>query len=197
MTEFILSFTHKGTADLSPEERYLRAHNELRNNGCHSPTRISTIKVFKAVKKLVLLEKLKKTNVNDKVRSISMTDLVKMLNGPGAELNFTGNGIEFTGWYTEVYLLKLYGMIRISRGTIEITEWFHQIATDPSQTDDELCDELLDKLEQYHLRLREEITSRCNRFGISHLLLELAYANCTPKESWLKSDQALPGHWRD
>lgn len=189
MADFTLTHTDQDLSHLSPDERFIRAHEILRDNGCHSPTRESIIVVFRALKRLCLHEKMR--NENGRVTSVSMEHLVRILNGPDAKINITGNGMEFTGWWSEIALFQFAQLIFVGRGYIGITPAFlSKFCGYTSETDEEVYERLHDHLKEFHIMLRQMIVERCIAFKIVHYLIELGYSGREAiAESDLRSDQ--------
>jgi hypothetical protein len=175
MAEFALAQSNRIAQPLPGRERFLRIHRALREQGCHSPTDMSLIKMIKALKMLCMYEKMKSTDL--KVKRVSMEHLTRTLNGEFAKLDITGCGMEFSGWYTELLLFQFAGFITIERGSISIKDKFIKMSVDSRLADFEIYDNIQSELAKHNNQLRQEIVSRCERYRIVHLLLDLAYTD--------------------
>ena len=158
---------------------FQRVHDKLRDNGCHSPTKDSIIKVFKAVKALAALSRLTSEATDQRI-AISTETLIRMLNGTDATLDISGNGIEFTGWYTELYAFVASGLLEHSSrtGLVITRKFIRQFCSDPYEDANTVNDRLFEFFQECQVmdRVRIEIVNRAKRFEIVHLLLAGMYA---------------------
>lgn len=152
----------------------------LRENGCHSPTRESISRVFRAARGLAMLAKLEMPTGYDTV-VIQTEMLLKQLDGPNKTLDLTGNGFEFSGWYTEIATLLTSGLLNYhTRHTMSITNRFKNMIRD--NPEDKLEEALFDYLESIQIldKIRIDIVNRAKRFELVHLLLAGMYAGRNP-----------------
>jgi len=158
---------------------FSRIEEQLRENGCNSPTFERIWEVFRKIQQLIVINKLNSGEPSS-WGHIRMLDLRKMLNGPDDRLDFGGNGIEFSKWYIELLTLQAAGLIsmgslhhRISCSTLvignfglknptedEIQAILHRMVTD---------DKVLRTIKQH-------IITRAKAFDIVHLLVDAMYA---------------------
>jgi len=153
-------------------------HEKLRANGCHSPTRESLYRVFKAIKSSAMLARL--TLEPGKTLEVRLLDVLKILNGPDARLDITGaRGCEFSGWYTEFLTLKLGGLIDMNPHGIVIPHLFLTKFCGGDITEDQLKESLWDWLAKHSVldRVRYDILERVRKYDLTHLLLAGTYTN--------------------
>jgi hypothetical protein len=167
---YLLSYSSK----YGREDSFDNLYAQLRENGCHSPTRDSIRKVYRALKTLAMINKLHGKGVNER---IPMLELLKQLNGNHAELDLTGCGWEFNGWYTEILSFDLAQLILVSNRSFLVSRTLHQKFFQSDVGEEQLIDEL--EYAFYNTRtyqkIRSTIIERINRFGLNHLLLEAMY----------------------
>lgn len=153
-------------------------HQTLRSNGCHSPTEESIWQVFCALKRTLLVSKLTTTEENKFKDSMPLLDLLRFLNGPDAQLDLTGNGYEFSGWYSELFVLSTLGLIDCNSRAIRFRVRFRDmVGREPEEERAEL-NLMVNHPTVQHV-LMGELLSRIQRFGLTKVLLFQAYADKT------------------
>lgn len=151
---------------------------KLRANGLHSPTRKSLLETFRCVRALAMLARL--TQADQELIVIQTEMLLKQLGGPEKTLDFTGNGYEFSGWYTEIRAMILAGFLEYNtRHTMTTTRKFKRMFCEDLQ---EIEPRFLDYMREAQIMdsIRIDIVNRAKQFELVHLLLAGVYADREP-----------------
>ncbi len=154
-------------------------HEKLRANGCHSPTEESLYKLFRVIKQLSVVSRLQNDRIDDKI-IMSGEAILRQLKGEDTRLDLTGNGFEFTGWYTELLLFTFAGLIE-GHGRLGFSVT-HRFIRDFCRANEDyviIQERFLEHVQQneYVNRLRTEIINRVKRFELVNLLLAGSYAS--------------------
>lgn len=182
------------TVDYGPEytnqDDFPALYQKLRQEGCHSPTRGSLLRVFKGIKNLCMLAKLADDEVWRAKRRLSMEMLLKQLNGPEGRLDITGRGFEFSGWYTEIYAFEAANLISGVGHSFAVSETFFKRFCD-NRPEEEIHDHLIEYLHYYGDRVHNEIVHRIKRFDLVHLLVAATFA----ERSNIAEDRLSHDNW--
>lgn len=160
--------------DYKNQDDFAEIYQKLRREGCHSPTRKSIIRVFKAIKNVIMIAKLadEANWTNNKI--LSMESLLKQLNGPEGRVDFTGIGYEYSGWYTEIYAFEAAGLISGAGRSFRVTETFFKRFCD-NRPEEVIHDHLIEFIGYYSDRIKQQILHRIKRFDLVDLLLTATF----------------------
>ncbi|MNK64292.1 hypothetical protein D3C87_835270 [compost metagenome] len=175
---FILADTIDYGRGYKNQDDFAEVYEKLRREGCHSPTRGSLLRVFKAIKTLCMLAKLSDEEVWRSRNLLSMEALLKQLNGPEGRLDLTGRGFEFSGWYTEIFAFEVAGLITGPSHSFRVTEKFFKRFCD-NRPEEEIHDHLIEFIHYYGDKIHAEIVNRAKRFDLVHLLVAAVFTERT------------------